>query len=92
MANNIHPIKVNQPEDIGALLEQLRTVLNGTPPPWLRKAMLKGRERSFDFESAAAPSLARGPADVQEARMPRRPGMAESGLDPIGGNEEREHG
>jgi excinuclease ABC subunit A len=28
--------------------------------------------------------VARGPADVQDAPMPRRPGMAESGLDPIG--------
>ena len=26
----------------------------------------------------------RGPADVRDAQMPRRPGMAESGLDPIG--------
>jgi predicted Zn finger-like uncharacterized protein len=32
-------------------------------------------------EAATAPSLARGPADVQDARMSRRPGMAESGLD-----------
>ncbi|MBI5462927.1 MAG: nitrogen fixation protein NifX [Gammaproteobacteria bacterium] len=50
VAKNIHPIKVNQPEDIGALLEKLRAVLNGTPPPWLRKAMLKGQERTFEFE------------------------------------------
>jgi predicted CXXCH cytochrome family protein len=34
--------------------------------------------------TATAPSMARGPADVQDGRMPRRPGMAESGLDPIG--------
>ncbi len=43
-------------------------------------------ERIIDelVESATASSLARGPADVHDARMPRRPGMAESGLDPIG--------
>ena len=36
-------------------------------------------------EASRAPASARGPiADVQDARMPRRPGMAESGLDPIG--------
>ncbi len=36
-------------------------------------------------ESATGASLHRGPiADVQDARMPRRPGMAESGLVPIG--------
>ena len=50
VANNIHPIKVAQPEDIAGLLEKLRGVLNGTPPPWLRKAMLKGKERSFEFD------------------------------------------
>lgn len=49
VANNIHPIKVNQPENISELLDKLRGVLAGTPPPWLRKAMLKGQERSFDF-------------------------------------------
>jgi len=27
----------------------LQTVLAGTPPPWLRKAMMKGTERDFDF-------------------------------------------
>ncbi len=59
-----------------------------------------GRIRLDDGESATTPSLgsgsplrptssipgvvARGPADVQDARMPQRPGMAESGLDPIG--------
>ena len=25
-------------------------VLEGTPPPWLRKALMKDQERSFDFE------------------------------------------
>jgi Kef-type K+ transport system membrane component KefB len=35
-------------------------------------------------ESADATSMSRGPANVRDARMPRRPGMAESGLDPIG--------
>ena len=50
VANNIHPIKVNQPEDIGEILEKLRAVLNGTPPPWLRKALQRGKERNFDFD------------------------------------------
>jgi hypothetical protein len=34
-------------------------------------------------EASRASISARGPADAQDARMPRRPGMAESGLDPI---------
>lgn len=49
VAKNIHPIKVNQPEEITDILARLRDVLKGTPPPWLRKAMMKGQERSFDF-------------------------------------------
>lgn len=50
VAKNIHPVKVNQPEEIVGILDRLRDVLKGTPPPWLRKAMMKGQERSFDFE------------------------------------------
>jgi len=49
VAKNIHPIKVNQPEEIAEILVRLRDVLRGTPPPWLRKAMNKGQTRSFDF-------------------------------------------
>ena len=49
VAHNIHPIKVAQPESIAEILEKLQQVLAGTPPPWLRKALLKGQERSFDF-------------------------------------------
>ena len=50
VANNIHPMKVNQPEDIEDLLAKLKDVLNGTPPPWLRKALTKGKEKTVDFE------------------------------------------
>lgn len=50
VANNIHPMKVSQPEEISDLLDKLEDVLKGAPPPWLRKAMLKGQERSFDFD------------------------------------------
>ncbi len=46
----VHPIKVNQPEEIADLLAKLQTVLKGNPPPWLRKALSKGKERDFDFE------------------------------------------
>jgi nitrogen fixation protein NifX len=50
VANNIHPMKVNQPENIDDLLAKLEEVLRGVPPPWLRKAMSKGKERVLDFE------------------------------------------
>ena len=50
VAHKILPIKVTQPEPIAELLDKLRDVLKGTPPPWLRKAMQKGQERQFDFD------------------------------------------
>jgi len=50
VAQNIHPIKVAQPEDIDGLLDKLCDVLKGTPPPWLRKALNKDKERSLDFD------------------------------------------
>ncbi len=50
VAKKIHPIKVAQPEVILDILDKLQDVLKGTPPPWLRKAMLKDQERTFDFE------------------------------------------
>ncbi len=51
VALKIHPVKVPQPESITAILDRLQVVLQGTPPPWLRKALNKGSERSFDFEN-----------------------------------------
>ena len=54
VAKNIHPMKVQQPEKIVDLLEKLKVVLNGSPPPWLRKVLSKSGERSFDFEEETA--------------------------------------
>lgn len=53
VAQNIHPMKVPQPEAIPVLLDRLTEVLQGTPPPWLRKALLKGQERTLDFADEA---------------------------------------
>lgn len=50
VAKNIHPVKVAQPEDIIDILGKLQDVLKGTPPPWLRKALMKGQERVMNFE------------------------------------------
>lgn len=50
VANKVHPIKVHQPEEISDLLVKLQDVLKGNPPPWLRKVMMKGQEKNFDFE------------------------------------------
>lgn len=35
----IHPIKVSNPQPIDEVLERTRTMLNGAPPPWLRKVL-----------------------------------------------------
>jgi nitrogen fixation protein NifX len=50
VANKIHPVKVSSPESIEDVLAKLKDVLNGTPPPWLRKALMKDQERNFDFD------------------------------------------
>ncbi len=50
VANKIHPIKVHQPEEISEILQKLQDVLKGTPPPWLRKVLMKGKDKNFDFE------------------------------------------
>ncbi len=54
VAAKVHPVKVPEPEPILDILDRLIPVLQGTPPPWLRKAMMKGQERSFDFDSEGA--------------------------------------
>jgi len=43
VANNIHPMKVNEPEQISDLLLKLEDVLKGT-------ALSKGKERTLDFD------------------------------------------
>jgi nitrogen fixation protein NifX len=50
VANNIHPMKVTQPEAIDDLCVKLEDVLKGAPPPWLRKVLARDQERSFDIE------------------------------------------
>jgi nitrogen fixation protein NifX len=35
----IHPIKVTEVQSVDAVLERTRVMLNGTPPPWLRKVL-----------------------------------------------------
>ncbi len=50
VARNIHPVKVAETQVIDDILLRLQDVLSGTPPPWLRKALNKGKERLLDFE------------------------------------------
>jgi len=41
VAKKIHPLKSKDAEPIKVVVEKLQQVLQGSPPPWLRKAMLK---------------------------------------------------
>ncbi len=49
VAQKIHPVKVEKPERIADLLERLRQLLNGTPPPWMRKILRDQGEKAADF-------------------------------------------
>lgn len=40
---NVHPIKLPEDEPITQVIERVRVMLNGNPPPWLRK-VLRGPE------------------------------------------------
>ena len=42
VAKKVHPIKSREQEPISVVVKKLQEVLKGNPPPWLRKAMLKG--------------------------------------------------
>ncbi|HEY3301022.1 MAG TPA: nitrogen fixation protein NifX [Methylophilaceae bacterium] len=53
VAHKIHPVKVAAPEVIEEVLEKLKDVLKGTPPPWLRKALLKDQEKDLNFDEEA---------------------------------------
>ena len=39
VAAKIHPIKMPQVQSLDAVLERTRVMLNGAPPPWLRKVL-----------------------------------------------------
>ena len=45
----IHPVKLTKPETIESIIERVQTMMNGNPPPWLRKVMGTQTARSMDF-------------------------------------------
>jgi nitrogen fixation protein NifX len=47
VAKKIHPIKSKEREPITTVVAKLQAVLRGSPPPWLRKAMLQGERPGF---------------------------------------------
>jgi nitrogen fixation protein NifX len=46
----VHPIKVPEPQPIDQVLDRVKTMLAGTPPPWLRKVMANDDDRDLDLE------------------------------------------
>lgn len=52
--HRIHPLKAQGGETIARFLDRLRTALDGTPPPWLRRALRKNETRNFSFLDEAA--------------------------------------
>ena len=48
---NVTPIKAqSEADEIQDILTRLVQTLNGSPPPWLRKALLKDQPRNFEDE------------------------------------------
>lgn len=41
VAKKIHPLKSRDQEPIAVIVAKLQQVMQGNPPPWMRKAMLK---------------------------------------------------
>ena len=54
LARGVYPLKSNGSEPITAVLDRLRGVLAGPPPPWLRRALTKRNERKLDLGSEVA--------------------------------------
>ncbi len=46
---HIHPVKLTKPETIESIISRVQTMMNGNPPPWLRKVMGAQTPRSMDF-------------------------------------------
>ena len=48
VAQKIHPMKTNVEVSLPETVARLQEVLQGNPPPWLRKAMHKGQAVSYE--------------------------------------------
>jgi nitrogen fixation protein NifX len=52
VARKVHPVKLPTAELILDVLDRLQIVLGGTPPPWLRKALMRDQPQpDFDDET-----------------------------------------
>jgi nitrogen fixation protein NifX len=50
VSRKIQPMKTNSEVPVAEVVEKLQQVLRSTPPPWLRKAMLKGKPVDFEAD------------------------------------------
>ncbi len=50
VAQKIQPMKTNTEVPVAEIVTKLQEVLQGNPPPWLKKAMYKGKPLAFDEE------------------------------------------
>lgn len=51
VARRIHPMKTQEEVPVSEVIQKLQQVLQGTPPPWLRKAMNPNVAPSFEEEA-----------------------------------------
>ncbi len=51
VARKIHPMKTQEEVPVSEVIQKLQQVLQGTPPPWLRKAMNPNAKPSFEEEA-----------------------------------------
>lgn len=47
VAQKVQPMKTNSAVPVAEVVAKLQEVLRGNPPPWLKKAMYKGKGGSF---------------------------------------------
>jgi len=47
VARKIHPMKTNEEVPVAEIVAKLQSVLQGNPPPWLKKALNKDKFGSF---------------------------------------------
>jgi nitrogen fixation protein NifX len=40
---NIHPVKVDAPEEIAAVIARVQNMMTGDPPPWLRRTLAESQ-------------------------------------------------
>lgn len=56
VARKIHPIKLQKDEAISQVLDRVRTMLAGSPPPWLRKALREGLQPKLELSELEEPA------------------------------------